>query len=175
MSSLKPKNSKKVYDKFWYIIDLEVNLNRLIKREPQLKSNHYLSEQDARNAIHRSLMGNTKRYDVISGAFANKYGFKIISYARPIKEKRHVLDYGYPPERSTRQKRKTYRTIMRRRAKQLTNPETPIKMRPLLEDIYDEIGRLYKRGKPVSYIKERMGLSLKTTRKGLLLFKITQL
>lgn len=171
-----PKRSNKVYDKFWYVVDLDADLfTHGQKKRPALRSNHFATEQDARNAIQRGLHNNTLRYDVISGEFANKHGFRIFSYSRTIKQKRHILDYSYPAERNTRQKRKTYRTIMRRRARGETNPDTPIKMIPLIEDVCDKIGRLYKRGNTVKQISIKTGLSLKITKKGLLLYKITQL
>lgn len=119
---------KLIYDNYWYIVSLKNILN------PKLLYNHFDSEESAKNGIKKYLNSNFKKYDVISGEEAKKLGFTFIqkdSLQNQIwkeKVRLEILKYDYPKERTKGQKRKTYRTIMRRIARgEIMNPQ--IKLR----------------------------------------------
>lgn len=109
------KKSKKVYSQFYYIVDL-ADIHNL-----RLMHNHYASWDDAYEAIAQGLRGNYRRYYPINGGKARRLRlhFYTWNYQKVTKVKRTVIipRYEYPKERITKQNRKTYRTIMRRRAR----------------------------------------------------------
>jgi hypothetical protein len=79
----------------------------------------YQCNEDAKNAIKRGLKGNFKRYQPIYGfrAIKNRYRFIAVKRVNKITKHIKILKYDYPEIRKSLQNKKTYRTIMRRKAK----------------------------------------------------------
>jgi hypothetical protein len=86
--------------------------------------NHFDSEESARQAIKQRLK-DVRRYNVIKGKEAKKHKFIFhnFNYYKKGEEVKHtfIKRYYYPKERDTYQKQKTYRTIMRRKARKQKN------------------------------------------------------
>lgn len=118
----KAKVSKYIFEHLWYIVDLyDIGRPRLI-RTP------FADKKSARIIIRKKLYNNTLRYDVISGKRAKKLKMQFVGKgtARKVavtegsKTIGHVrlTKYHYPETHSqSKQRRKTFRTIARRKKK----------------------------------------------------------
>lgn len=118
----KTKVSKYIFTHLWYIVDL------YDIRRPRIIRTHFADEKSARIIIRKKLKNNTIRYDVISGKRAKKLKMQFVDKVRAKKMEiseghgmigqLRITKYHYPETHDqNQQRRKTFRTIARRKKK----------------------------------------------------------